>query len=157
MLTMAVILAILSAWVELRFVRHIPILNHLMEHGLGPIDAALINLVFSIAISVGLGMLFGVNGLIGFMGGLGSTAITNFYYPHEQDVKKLGQWFHDLPVKTAALTAKAKKNWADFRQPIIDFAKMVLWFLRVITTPVRWLRTASVWYSNRRSTASSIP
>lgn len=155
MLTMAVILAVLSAWVEIKFVRRIKPINHIMVHGFLGIDAGLINLVFSISISLFLGTMFGVGGLIAFLGGLGSTALTNMYYPNETALKNMGTSLKAVPDKLVAAKNSANKVYGDFRQPVADFSKMVLVFLKIITTPVHWLRAASIWYSKRRATTTS--
>jgi hypothetical protein len=142
MLTMAIILTGLSAWIEIKFVRRIKPLWYVMEHGIFGIDPTLCNLVFSVTLSVCLGMLFGVNGLIGFMAGLGSTFITNQYYPHEAQIKRAGAILHAAPERAAAGINKAKDVYADVRQPLHDLGRGIMIVIRVITFPfvaARWL------------------
>lgn len=150
MLVMALILTVGTAWIEIRFARNIGPLWWIMEHGLGPISPALCNLVFSIGISTMLGKLFGVNGLVGFMAGVMSTGVTNMYYPNEHFVKSARRVISVAPNKVASAVHSTGKVYGDFKQPIADFSKMILVFLRIVTTPVRWLRAASVAYTKAR-------
>lgn len=149
MIAMAVVLALMSAWVEVKFVRRIPFVNNVMTNGLFGIDAGLINLVFSIGISLVMGSMFGVGGLIAFLGGLGSTVITNMYYPNEESIKALTDGLAKIPSKINDGKNSVVRVYNDFRQPIKDVMTVIKTILTIITYPFVLARKASAAYTRR--------
>lgn len=70
LLTMAVLLAIGSAFLEFKLVKSIPLLEKLNRKSL------FFGLAFSILLSAGLGVVFGAAGVVVMLGGILSSALT---------------------------------------------------------------------------------
>lgn len=149
MIAMAIVLALMSAWVEIRLVRRIPFVNNLMTKGALGIDAGLINLVFSIGISLVMGAAFGVGGLIAFLGGLGSTVLTNIYYPNEESIKVFTSGIAKIPHKINDGKNSMVKVYNDFKQPIKDVLTVIKTILQIITYPFVLARKMSAAYTRR--------
>lgn len=74
LLTAGVILALLSAWLEIALVRHSRLLKALMNR------MKMMRIVASIVLSIMLGTVFGAAGLVVMIAGVGSTMLTQPYY-----------------------------------------------------------------------------
>ena len=70
LLIMVIALTVISVWLELRITRKIPLIRKLNE------KSWFMGLAMSIALSLGLGGLFGMSGLVAGMAGLGSSMVT---------------------------------------------------------------------------------
>lgn len=151
MLIMAMILTATCAWIEIKFARQIPPLWYLMENGLGPIGAGLFNLVFSLGLSITLGHLFGVTGLIAFVAGLASTWITNMYYPHEDQINLVRERVSNVSSNLKSTAVKTQAVYADVKQPLTDFGTLIMGIVKFIVLPFTVLRWAGKRYTERRT------
>lgn len=75
LLTIGIIIALASTFIEMGAVWAFPPLEKLYTNGLGPIPGIWFNFVFSLLLSYVLGFLFGAQGVTVFVGGVGSTML----------------------------------------------------------------------------------
>lgn len=162
MFVMAIMLALISAWIEIKMVRGNATFRKLMENGFLFIPGRYMSLVFSIALSVVLGELFGAAGLIVLFGGLLSTVMTNIYYPQMEKIDEIVKSMRSAIDGTPAAIQQIKdfknqcvKLWADVRVPLADFLKIIIVILKIITLPLRLLRSALAFYSEHAEQVSA--
>lgn len=153
LLMMGFVLGLASAFIEIKFVKSSPAFARVMEQGINipltpwRISASMINITFSMLLSVVLGMFFGATGLVALFAGIISTCITQPYYSLEPKVLAIIDHWRTKKVKMGATRAKFNAVWADFKRPVQDTIKLVLVFLKIITFPFVAARKASAKYT----------
>jgi hypothetical protein len=103
LLTMALILAACSAFLEFKLLKSIPLLGRLNKKSM------FFGLALSIALSAGLGAVFGAAGLVVMMAGVISTAMT-------EPVHAFRRGMESKKAETQARIAKARAAKAEFVQ-----------------------------------------
>lgn len=87
-LTMAILLGLVAAFVELRTSFSVPFIRRAIE------KASVLGIAFSVILSIILGTLFGAAGVVVLLGALIATSITQPVYMVMSRVKRSGQDFH---------------------------------------------------------------
>lgn len=160
MISMAIILGVFSAFIELVIASKSKVWHRAITQGIhaGPIqiERALTALILSIGLSFTLGTLFGAHGLISFTAGAFSTGIVLVAYPiinfcedNQISPASIRGRLDSSVARGRAFHSQAHEVWEDFRQPLADFGKLMLVVLRFITLPVRILRAGAQWYNRR--------
>jgi hypothetical protein len=123
LVTMAILLACASVYVELKLVKSVPGLKKLTE------KYGLVGLAMSLALSAALGAVFGAAGLVVMIAGLVSTAVTNPIY-------RLREALHSKNAHVQAKVATAKQAVADAKQTYRPVGKALKWTAIAATSPV---------------------
>lgn len=138
MLMMAFILAVISTIIEMFFVvQYEGFRNFMINH-------QKFGLFFSLALSIGLGEIFGAHGLIALMGGLTSTIFTFVIY--ESRALSLVDTYR---ARKPEIQAKVKD--------VLDTSlKTIVLIWKIITAPVRFGKWCKRKYSATMNTMTNI-
>lgn len=123
LLSMALILAVASAYIEFKILKAVPLLGRWNRKSMA------FGLVLSFAISAALGALFGAAGLVVMMAGVVSTALTEPVHEIRRRMDKAG-------VDTRVKIERAKKALVDTKDTYRPVGKAVKWTAIVGTSPV---------------------
>jgi len=105
-LTMAILLGLVAAFIELRTAFSVPFIRTLIE------KFTIIGVVFSIALSVFIGAIFGAAGLVVMLGAMIATTITQPVYMVASKVKKTG---HDVAHTVEEVRSVFRPFWNLFK------------------------------------------
>lgn len=137
LLTAAILLGVLSAFLEVKFFSKVSFVHRSITHGFRVplfgwhVEAEICDFVFSILLSWVLGKVFQVpGGLTVFLGAMISTGITKLYWPNEKII--------------LSSVASAKQGWeankGQIAQTLVDTVHFMYGVLRFITIPIRVAR-----------------
>lgn len=158
LLTMALIIAAVSTYVEIKLVHGSDWLRQLYTRGALGIEAVYWNTAGSFFLSWIVGILFGASGTTVFIGGVVSTGLSQAFFSIEGFMGT-----HDLTLERAKIKAsqlqssyRSKKNAVDkvvddFRQPTADLLSLILVIIKIIVSPVVAIRKVSATYSAART------
>jgi hypothetical protein len=158
LLTMALIIAGVSTYSEVKLVHASAWLRNLYVHGKGGIDGVYFNTAGSFILSWLMGVLFGASGVTVFLGGILSTGMSQAYFSAEGFVQDRGWSLEKAKTRSSQLQssyrskkAAATKVADDFRQPVKDLMSLILVIIKIIVAPVVAIRKMSVAYTERRN------
>jgi hypothetical protein len=164
LLTAALIMAIISCYTEVKlvhgsatirkyYVEGKTIWNPLSLVKVGPktvfIEGVWFNTAGSFLLSYIIGAMFSATGMTVMLGGAISTGLSQMWFSSEAFAKDHNLSVNRMRNAIGRNTEAVKNTWNDFRQPLVDFGKIVLWTLRIITLPFVFARRAAQWYNNR--------
>ncbi len=157
-LTMGLILAVISTFMEIKLVHGSKTVRNLYTHGLNffgyHIDGVWFNTAGSLLLSALLGIIFAANGLVVMFGGIISTGLSQLWFMGEEFCERANISKSSISSAGTSLK-KGKQNivsvYNDFRQPIIDIKNFILFIVRIITFPFVVARRFSASYTARKA------
>ncbi len=163
LLQMALILAIIGTITEVLIVHNIKYVDKLYTVGSRlfwvkrwHVQGVIWNTIGSFALSYVQGIMFGATGLVIALSGALSTGISMLYFELEKWIQKT----YNVPTILAYLRVyqdQIKKTMADGLQLALDVWRAFVWFLKLITLPIRLARRGHAWWSNFKSQFLSTP
>lgn len=134
-LTMSILLGLVAAFIELRTSFSIPFIRKAIE------KFTILGIVFSIALSVFIGAIFGAAGLVVMLGALIATTITQPVYVVASKVKKTGRDVSETYNEVKSLF-----------QPFANFFKFAF---KVIFLPFIIIYKVLRWHADRQEVRSN--
>lgn len=144
LLTMGVIIALVSTFVEIKLVHGAKWLDTLYTKGMLGIDGIWFNTIGSFALSWLIGIMFGATGTTVLLGGMFSTAMSQAWFMAENKLKENGYTWETF-------RATYSEKIGDFVQLMRDFGKVIIFTLRVITFPIWGTRAAILWFNTTKA------
>lgn len=160
---MALVLAIVGTLTEVLIVHKIKYVDKLYTKGSHlfwvkswHVDGVIWNSVGSFALSYAQGKMFGATGLVIALSGALSTGISMGYFELEKWIQKT----YNVPTILAFFKiyqVQIKKTMADALQLALDVWRAFVWFLKVITFPIRVIRGGKAKWNNFKLQYLSLP
>jgi hypothetical protein len=151
LLTAGLIIALVSTYTEIKLVHGSQTIRSLYTKGMGKVEGIWFNTAGSFFLSYLLGAMFSADGMTVLLGAVLSTGLSQMYFSGEEFLS--GREFN-LSAKVQGIKDGYNTTAAiarDFKQPLLDFAKILLWTLRAITFPFAIARKLSVAYTERKA------
>lgn len=137
LLTMGVILAFCSCFIEVKLVNAIPALERAYLNGFAGIPGAWINNGASMLLSFGMGVLFGVEGLTMAFAGIISIPMSNFWFIGKKLANQRGITVASTKQTLSDRSKSTSEWWNENSHYFRDLAKTIFILIKVITWPLR--------------------
>lgn len=157
LLTMGLILAFCSCFIEVKLVTAMPWLERLYIDGLGPISGTWINNGASMLLSFGMGVLFGVEGVTMAFAGIISIPMSNMWFMGKKAANSRGITMETTKRSLSERSSGAIDWWDENSHYFRDLATTIFIFIKVITWPLRAaLKANSIAQEKKRVMAERI-